>query len=122
VVYVYCLLIAISFFCVTLYCLKKRKIEFGFGLIWFGIGIFLFLIALRPAFLEVIARWVGVVYGTSFLFTCGIFFSLAVSYNLTLKVSEQKKRIITLTQELSIIKNQLEALREGDVPSSKVEN
>ncbi|MCL1791891.1 MAG: DUF2304 domain-containing protein [Peptococcaceae bacterium] len=114
-VYVYCLLVAVSFFCITLYCLKKRKIEFGFGLIWFGIGIFLFLIALRPTFLDIIAGWAGIAYSPSFLFACGIFFSLAVSYNLTLKVSEQKKKIITLTQELSILKNQLEKGSYGEM-------
>ncbi|MCL1919276.1 MAG: DUF2304 domain-containing protein [Peptococcaceae bacterium] len=110
-VYLYCLLISVVFFFVTLYYLKTRKIEFGFGLIWFGISVFLFVIALRPAFLETIAGLVGIDYKPSFLFACGIFFCLAVSYYLTIKVSEQKKKIIVLTQELSILKNCM-AVRE----------
>lgn len=115
-VYQYCIIISLFFLGVTIYSLKKRKMEFSYGLIWLLIGTFLLVIALKPKFLELLAAFFGIAYSPSLLFVWGIIFNLVMTLYLTLKLSEIKKKLIRLTQEIGITKSELESGASDGLP------
>ena len=96
-----------GFLVVILYYVKKRKIEFNYSLFWFFISIFMLIIALDRDLLKGGANILGVDYAPSFLFIGGILFNIVVNFYITIKISDMKKKMIKLTQEVGIINNKL---------------
>lgn len=96
------------FLIVTIYALKKRKLEFQYSFLWLIISIILIILSLSKNIFESIAKFVGIVYAPSFLFLTGIVFALILIFYLMIVISDFKKRITRLTQEVGILKNKIE--------------
>ncbi|ERI93998.1 hypothetical protein HMPREF1982_01254 [Clostridiales bacterium oral taxon 876 str. F0540] len=62
--------------------------------------------------LDGISKKIGIYYPPALLFVTGIIFSFLLVFLLTIEISDLKRRVINLTQELAILKNTSEADNE----------
>lgn len=106
--YIYCTLLSLLFLAVTIYFVRKRKLEFQYCIFWIIISVTLIILSLNKNILEVLSNKVGIYYSPALLFVTGIIFSFLLIFHLTLVISDLNKRVVKLTQELAIIKNKLE--------------
>ncbi len=106
--YLYCAMLAILFLAVTIHYVKKRKLEFQYCIFWIFISLTLIILSTNKNILEVISKKIGIYYSPALLFVTGIIFSFLLIFHLTLVISDMKKRIVKLTQELAILKSTME--------------
>ena len=103
---------AANFLVVTIYTIKRRKIDFGYSLFWLFVSGAIFILSLDRDLLENIAGFLSVHYAPSVLFIAGILFSIALNFYLTVKATEMKRKITRLAQEVGILKESLSGGRE----------
>lgn len=102
------IVLSLLFLFVILYFVKKRKIEFSYSLFWFFISIFMLIIAIDRDILKGVADFLRVDYAPSFLFIGGILFNIVVNFFITIKITDMKKKMTKLTQEIGIINSKLD--------------
>lgn len=113
--YIYCAILASLFLILTLYYVKKRKLEFQYCIFWIVIDILLIVLSANKNLVEAAAKSVGIYYAPALLFVTGIVFSFLLIFYITIVISNLNRRIITLTQEVAIIKNKLEKNKDGSI-------
>ena len=94
--------------------IRQRKLREEYALLWLGASILLIIMSLWRDLLETVARFTGVAYPPSVLFLAAIVlgFLLAMHFSVSLsRLANQNKR---LTQELALLKHQIEP---GQTPS-----
>ncbi|MBL4935542.1 DUF2304 domain-containing protein [Clostridium sp. YIM B02515] len=106
--YIYCALLSLLFLTVTVHYVKKRKLEFQYCVFWIIISLTLIILSINKNILETISRKIGIYYSPALLFVTGIVFSFLLIFHLTIVISDLKKRVVKLTQELAILKNNME--------------
>jgi hypothetical protein len=95
--------------------IRQRKLREEYALLWLGASLLLIIVSLWRDLLETVARIAGVAYPPSVLFLAAIVlgFLLAMHFSVSLsRLANQNKR---LTQELALLKHQIEP---GQTPSS----
>jgi hypothetical protein len=88
--------------------IRQRKLREEYALLWLGASLLLIIMSLWRDLLETVARIVGVAYPPSVLFLAAIVlgFLLAMHFSVSLsRLANQNKR---LTQEVALLKHQLE--------------
>lgn len=93
---------------VTFTLLKKGKIPVKFSLLWFFISLILILVGLAPNIIVAMANLIGFKTISNLLVGILVLMLIFITMALTIIVSGQKSRIILLTQEISILKKNLE--------------
>ena len=93
---------------ITLYLLKKGRIPVKFALLWVFISVILLLVGLCPKIISSIAGLFG--FKTMSNMLIGILIAMLITISLTIIVSGQKYRITLLTQELSMLKEEVNKL------------
>ena len=81
----------------------KDKLDLGFSLFWALFSIFAVIFSFNITKIEKIANFVGVLYPPSLAFTLFIGFLCLYVLQLSIIISKQNKKIIKLTQKLSIL-------------------
>ncbi len=106
---------SLLFLCYIILMLRDKKIELKYTLIWLLAGICLLVAAIFPGVLRLISDLLNVVEPVNTLFLSIIFFMLLIIFTLTIALSRNANRVKTLTQEIGIIKLELEKLarKEG---------
>lgn len=102
------IVLSLIFILIILYLIKKRKIEFNYSLFWFSISIIIFVLAINRNLLERISNFFGIDYAPALLFIGGILFNIVINFYITIKISDMKKRMTRLTQEVGILKSKLD--------------
>jgi hypothetical protein len=95
--------------------IRQRKLREEYALLWLAASLLLIILSLWRDLLETVARIAGVAYPPSVLFLAAIVlgFLLAMHFSVSLsRLANQNKR---LTQELALLKLQIEP---GQSPSS----
>lgn len=87
---------------------KNNKISVKYALIWIIADIaVIFCILLVEPLLKV-SNFIGIKTVSNMLFFLGFIFLLILCFNQSTQISIQNKKIIKLTQELGILKNQID--------------
>lgn len=92
--------------------LRNRKIELKYTLAWLFAGLCLILVAVFPGLLRLLSDLLNIIEPVNTLFLFIIFFLLLILFTLTIALSRNANRVKTLTQEIGILKMELEKLRE----------
>lgn len=112
-------LIAIFFIVMVINLIRQRRLLETHALLW----LFTFIaVAVSPFFiplLDEISKKVGILYSPTLYLLIAIFFLMANVLNNTLDISRLTDQNRRLTQEVSILRSQLET---GDRPPSENEN
>lgn len=107
-VYFYCSILSVIFLAIIIYFIKNKKLELQYCVFWIILVFTFFLLSINKNIVEYISQLVGIYYPPAFLFVTGIVLCLILIFYVMIIMSDLKKRIVKLTQEISILKNQLE--------------
>lgn len=86
------------------YILKKEKMPVKYSIIWFSSALIILLVSIVPGFLTGISSFLGFEALSSMITGMMLIILLSISMILTVIVSNQKKVITTLVQEVSLLK------------------
>ncbi len=96
--------------------IRKRKLLEQYSLLWFAAAVVLMVLAVWRDLLEIIARIMGVYYAPSALFLIALFFGVVLFLHFTLVISKLTRQNTRLVQEISLLRAELEELRERGNP------
>jgi Uncharacterized conserved protein len=87
---------------------KRRMLEFKHGILWMVTSIVMVIASLNKGFVGEAASFIGISYPPAFLFLIGIMFTLFILFYITVEISKTQRKIIRLTQEVGIIRQDSE--------------
>lgn len=105
------LLLIITMILILLYILraiKKNKISIKYALIWIISNIIVILCILFVEPLFKLANFLEIETVSNMMFFLGFIFLIVICFKLSTQISIQNKKIISLTQELGILKNRID--------------
>lgn len=91
---------------------KKNKLSVRNCIVWLVMSIAVIICVFQVENLKYLANLLGIETVSNFIFFLGFIFLIFVVFDLTRIVSTQNKKIITLTQELGILKKEIENDKE----------
>lgn len=100
-------LLSAVFLLMVLYLIRKRYLKEQYSLLWFAFGALLLLLSGSEHWLNLVSTWMHVFYAPALLFLIGILFSFALILHLTVIVSRMSEQMIRLTQELGMLKSEV---------------
>ena len=100
-------LIVVSLILLVTVCvqLRKKSIPVKYSLVWLFSSLIIFLIALVPQIFMFFSKMLGFVAMSNLVIGMFIFILLIISLTLTIIVSDQRKKITLLIQEVSLLKS-----------------
>lgn len=98
------IIVGLLIFIITLSLLKKDRIPVKYSLIWLFSGLIILFLALIPNLFGLIADLLGFMTMSNMVVGMFIFILLMITISLTVIVSGQKKKMILLIQEVSMLK------------------
>lgn len=106
-----CIVIIILMLIFIIYIMKtvaKKKMTIKNSLLWFILSIGVIFCAFQIDNLAKIAKIIGIETVSNMLFFLGFVFLIFVCFNLTKNISSEKQKVVKLTQEIALIKKELE--------------
>ncbi len=91
---------------------RKRRMELKYALVWFLVGSVTLVFDIFPQLLNWLAGLVGVGIPVNMLFFMGFVFSLLIIFSLSVSVSRLSGKVKRLTQEMALLEEKLNDLRE----------
>lgn len=98
---------ALLFLIYVLKNIKYQKLTIKNSIIWIILALGIIIAVLGATFFEKAANWVGIKNLSNLSFYIGFLFLIFVCFNITKTISIQNKKIINLTQELALLKNEV---------------
>lgn len=90
--------------------IRKNKLELKYSFLWFALGIGVIVFALIPELTAWLAKCLGIGQPINLLFFAGFCFALMIIYALTGAVSRMSVKMKRLTQEMGLLKKEMEEL------------
>lgn len=100
------LVLSITLFLVVLRLIHRRYLREQYSLLWLFFGLLMFVLSTSTNWLNRLASVIGIYYAPSLLFLVGIILCLMLILHLTVVVSKLTERVVRLTQELSLLRNE----------------
>ncbi len=88
--------------------MRRRLLLEQYSLFWLGMAIVILLLSIFHDSLNRMAAAVGIIYAPSLLFLVGFLFMLGTMLHLTVVLSRLTTRTVRLTQEVAILRAELE--------------
>ena len=104
--------VAIVFLLLILWSVRQKKLQEAYAILWLLIGIMMITVSLHPKILRAISKIIGIQYPPATLFLlllCGV---IVILFQYSLLLSKNQARISRLTQEVALLKQELEKLKE----------
>lgn len=92
------------------YMIRREILELKYALLWLISGLGLILLSISPLVSIMLADLFGIVDANNVLFLLGIIFLIAIVFSLTLSLSRSSKKVLKLTQEVALLKNDIEKI------------
>lgn len=99
------IIFSIVLFLITTVVLKKGRIPIKYALVWYFAAVSIFMVAVFPFFIELLANFIGFETVSNLIIGIIITLLLFITMSLTIIVSGQKKKITLLIQEVSMLKS-----------------
>ncbi len=110
---------ALLFLVYVLRNIKYQKLTIRNGIIWLVLILGIIIVVFCYSFFEKIAHALGIENLSSMSFYIGFLFLIFVCFNITKTISVQNQKIIKLTQELGILKNEVKQYEAKQKRNSK---
>lgn len=101
------LLVTLFYFLIVLNAVKKEKMPIKSSVLWFFIGILMLLLLLFPELLVKVASLVGIETISNLLLFGAVMALLMLAFDLYKLNNTEKRKNITLAQEVGIIKHEI---------------
>lgn len=98
--------VGILFTVVTIELVRRKYLRPEYALLWAGLSVVTFIVALVPKVVEILVAITGMTYTSSVIVLVFLFTAL-VLMNFSVIVSRQGERIVRLTQEVALLKSEL---------------
>ena len=103
------LLLLVSCFILFIYrYVHKRKISVRYSVVWFVSAFMMMICTIFPKGLNFVASLLGIETVSNLIFLGGFLILFIIAFSLTIIVSDLKQKVMVLTQELGMIKKELE--------------
>lgn len=99
--------------------LKQKKLELKYSLLWLLSGLIMLILALFPQLLDSFSALVGVYSPVNALLAVMIGFGLMLMISFTAIVSHEKKEIVRLVQEVSLLEKRIRELEKAGEETEK---
>ncbi len=107
------LIISISIFIIyVLHSVKKNKLSIRNSIVWLVMGGAVIICVFQVDNLTKLAHLIGIEKLSNFLFFLGFIYLIFIAFDITKTISTQNKKIITLTQELALLRKEYEDVTE----------
>lgn len=103
------IVLAILFFIYIFYNVKNKKLNIKNALVWLVLDAIIMVATLMIPTLQKIAQFFKIEVVSNMVFFFALFFLIFVSFFITKTISEMNHKIITLTQELALLKEREES-------------
>ena len=110
-IYIFLLGLAVLFFVINL--LRTRKLQERYALLWVLAGLSLTVAPLIIHWLDRLAYALGFDYPPALLLLLAVIGLLLIIFQLSLTISHHAEHLKTLTQELGLLRQEVEALRRA---------
>ena len=114
----FALVVGILFLVMMIELIRKNRVALKYALLWLFSGVILLLLAIFPQLLDKLARLIGVYNPVNALFAIMLCCGLILMISFSVIMSGNKKAIVRLTQEMSLLENRLREL-EGKQPAER---
>lgn len=92
---------------------SSRRVELKYTLAWLFAGLSLLSAAVFPRLLGLISGLLNIVEPVNTVFLLVIFFLMLILFTMTIALSRSSSKVKTLTQEIGILKLELDKLRRN---------
>lgn len=108
------LLIAFSIFSLLILVrmVVRYRLELKYSLLWLLLSGILILLSIFPNIPYVFTYWLGFEKPVNFIFFVGVMLSMAIIFSLTISLSRISGKITSLSQEIGLLKLELQAIKE----------
>ncbi len=94
--------------------IRKRKLQLSFSIFWLVSAVLLIIAIITPNLIEYLTNLLGFEMPVNMLFCITIFVEFYLIFNLTVKLSNENRKNISLIQEISILKKRVENIEERE--------
>jgi hypothetical protein len=103
---------SILFLLIILWSVRQKRLKEAYALLWLLSGIGLVVISIWMNILRVVSQWIGIVYPPMTLYLFMFMGITLILFQYSLVLSKNQERISRLTQELALLRQELEKLRK----------
>lgn len=107
-VYTISIVFSITFLLVVIELVRKNKLQERYSLLWIFMSIILLILSSTPKIINALSDLLEIKNPPSLLFLFGLVYLLIYSLHITIVVSRQSEKITKLTQEIALIKHEME--------------
>ncbi|MFC4769328.1 DUF2304 domain-containing protein [Effusibacillus consociatus] len=107
-VYWVSLLFSVGFIVVVLDLVRRQRLKEQYSLLWLAVGAGFVIMSSNTLLLERLAAFLDIKYAPAVLFLLGIIFCFVLILHLTVVTSRLTDQVLRLTQELTVLKTELE--------------
>lgn len=103
---------SLIFLLVILWHVRQKKLKEAYALLWLLTGVMMLFVSIAPNTLRQISNLIGIVYPPATLFLlllCGV---IVILFQYSLLLSRNQEKISRLTQEIALLKNEIEQLKK----------
>ncbi len=111
--------IVVIFLLIVIESVRRGILETKYSLLWILTCVVMAILSIGTALLNSLADLLGIFYAPSLLFLFGLLFSLIIIFDLTRRVSQLNHKIVTLTQDFTLLKQKLREQEKIDEGSKK---
>lgn len=109
---VFLIIVVISFILLIVHAIRKKRLLLKYSLLWLASAFVMLISILFPTFLKLLSDLLGIELVSNLVFLIGFFILLVLTFALTIIVSEQKRKIVLLIEEVAIIKKEIEEIKK----------
>jgi hypothetical protein len=103
---------SVLFFFFICNMVRNKKLELRYALVWILTSLTFVILSIFPTVLKFISKVLHIKEPVNTLFLSIIFFLILIVFTLTMSLSRNANRVKTLTQEIGILKLNLEKLEK----------
>ena len=105
-------LVAAALF-LLIYMIRGNRLKLKYALSWFVLAVGILIFGCFPSLTSLLADFLGIGTPVNVLFFAGFCFSLIIIFSLTVAVSRLSVSLKRLTQEMALLKKELEEVGKG---------
>jgi hypothetical protein len=106
------LIAGILFLVMMIDLIRKNRVTVKYALLWLLSGVIMIVLAVFPHLLDLLAGLIGVYSPVNALFAILLCCGLVLMISFSVIMSGNKKAIVKLTQEISLLENRIRKLEE----------
>lgn len=100
--------IVLIFLFIVIESIRRGSLETKYSILWIITCLILGILSAGKPILDFMANLLNVFYAPSVLFLFGLLFSLIMIFDLTRKISQLNHKVVTLTQDYTLLKKKYE--------------